>query len=83
MIDRIFYQSLEAFSVSTVINIPLISKELVISRISDISLPLSLINLLLTYATWFSFSIEETTLFKQLASTFEVLLVSYQHLEAR
>ena len=53
----------KAFSISTVINIPSISKELVISRTSNISLPLPLINLLLTYATWFSFTMEEITLF--------------------
>ena len=40
----------KAFSISTVINNPSVSKKLVILRTSDISLPLSLINLLLTYA---------------------------------
>ena len=55
-----------AFSISTVINIPSISKELVISRTSDVSVPLSLIDLLLTYATFF----------KRLASTFEISSIS-------
>ena len=62
----------KAFSISTIINNPSISKELVILRTSDISLPLSPINLLLTYATWFSFTMVEITLFNRLASTFEI-----------
>ena len=42
---------LKALFICAVLNIPSISKESVISRTSDISLPLSLINQLLTYGT--------------------------------
>ena len=66
----------KAFSVSTVINNLSMLKILVISRTSDISLPLSLLNLLLTYATWFWFTMVEITLFKQLACTLEISFIS-------
>ena len=66
----------KALSTSTVINNPSVSKELVISRTSDFSLLLSLINILLTYATWFSFTMVEITLLKQLDSTFEISFIS-------
>ena len=60
----------------TVINNPSISKESVISRASEISPPLSLMNLLLTYATCFLFMMGEITLFKWLSSTFEISFIS-------